>query len=83
MATVTNESPGLQVLVIAVRVTVLVSKTTGVTDVSAEFNHLTPREKGEEVMKSKKKSDQECEREEVNSKETVTCQDNCGHLEHL
>lgn len=68
MATVTNESPGLQVLVIAVRVTILVSKTTGVTDVSTEFNHLTEREKGDEVMKSKKKTDQECDRKEVNSK---------------
>lgn len=59
MVTVTNESPGLQVLVITVRVTVLVSKTTGVTNVSSEFIRLRPREKGEEVMKSERNTDRE------------------------
>lgn len=45
MATVTNESPGLQVPVIAVRVTALVSKTTGVTDLSKGFIQRSPGEK--------------------------------------
>lgn len=63
MATVTNESLGLQMLVIAVRVTILVSKTTGVTDVQETQSSTTLHREGEEVMKSKKKTDQECEKQ--------------------
>lgn len=62
MATVTNESPGLQVPVIAVRVTALVSKTTGVTDVSAGFKRRTPRERKIERGGNQKK----CERKRIN-----------------